>query len=458
MPSVTIEGKDELQDKDNFYFDDDLSKHWQIEGDFEFDAELQDLEFGGNKDSTKNKQSVGFLDFWLGYGHKAQLKAVYHNLQNELLDFEVESKNYWHDEQWYSYTQSFLWSPNFGRSGIDFSFLEFDAKATSLKSKVTKGGFSWNLSLSDSLLQELNIFVSAENVKQDYPEQTQTKSYSNFGVSPRGQIYDILLTGDFFHYSDAFHSELKAQKNINKWGFYTFDFWVGLSRERFMPSFGFLGLYFLPNKMFIHIENIPTISKKTHFDLLSENYAQSSDYEVSQEMVPLDFTLKLGFKRYFTLFGNASYKMNHIYYSKVEDADRYLTCEEDFLTNKAGVQASFDYDGYGISASYYREMVMNQAKDYIPYEPGAVGKVTLNHTRFKMVTTELGFSVGQLIKDEAGLEVEDKLDLSLEQKWAFNDALSFELRFLNLLDYELSKLSAYPERGQQVYAGVKWYF
>ncbi len=458
LPSVTIEGKDELQEKDNFYFDDDLSKHWQIEGDFDFGEELQDLEFGGKKDSTKSTQRVGFLDFWFGYGHQAQLKAVYHNLQNGLLDFEVESKNFWYDEDWYSCMQSFLWSPDFGRAGIDFSFAELDANADSLKTKVTKGGFSWDLSLSDSLLQELSLFFSAENLQQDYLDQTQTKSYSNFGISTKAQIQDILLTGDFFHYSDAFNAELKARKNINKWGFYTFDFWAGFSRDRIMPSIGFLGLYFLPNKIFIHIENTPEISQKTHFDLLSENYAQSLDYELSQELVPLDFTLKCGYKRYFTIFNNASYKMNHIYYSKVEDEENYLAHEKDFLLNKTGAEANFEHSGYGLSVSYYRDMVVNQEKDYIPYEPGAVGKVTLSHTRFKMVTTELSFFANQLIKDDAGLEVEDKLDLSLEQNWVFSDALSFNLRFLNLLDKKLNKLSAYPERGQQVYAGVKWYF
>ena len=85
LPSVTIEGKDELQKKEQFYFDDDLSEQWQIEGDFDFDVGLQDLDFASKKDTTGSNLRVGFFDFWLGYGHKAQLKSVYHSLQNELL-------------------------------------------------------------------------------------------------------------------------------------------------------------------------------------------------------------------------------------------------------------------------------------------------------------------------------------------------------------------------------------
>ena len=225
-----------------------------------------------------------------------------------------------------------------------------------------------------------------------------------------------------------------------------------------MPSVGFLGLYFLPNKIFIQIENTPAISQKTFFDLLSENYAQSLDYKLSQEISPLDFTIKCGYKRFFTIFNNTSYEMNHIYYSKIKNEESYLAQEKDFLHNKLGVEANFEHSGYGLSASYYRDMVVNHGKDYIPYEPAAVGKVTLTYTRSRMLSTELSFLAKKLIKDDAGLDVDDKLDLSLKQKWFFSDALSFNLRILNLLDKKLNKLSAFPERGPQVYAGLKWYF
>ncbi len=457
LPSVTIEGKDELQKKDEFYFDDDLSKQWQIDEDFGFDVGLQDLEFE-SKDSTNKTPRVGFVDFWLGYGHKAQLKAVYHNLQNELLDFEVESKNYFYDSKWNSLSQSFLWRPSFGKSAIDFSASVLSAKANDLTTQALKGGFAWNLAISDSLLQSVNISFFAENIEQKLSGVSKEKTFSNFGFSPKGQIKDILLSADIFHYADGLNAEVRACKNLNKWSFYTLDFWAGMSREKFVPSVGFLGLYFLPNKVYFQFENSPTISKKTHFDFLGENYDQIADYDLSQEIAPLDFTLKSGYKRYFNVFSNLSYKMNHIFYQEVAGAKIYQAEEKDFLLSKSGVEASYAYRDYSVQVSCYRELVVNRAKNYIPYEPGLVARASLSHILFEAMKTQVDFVASQLIKDDSGDNLDNKFELNLEQTWDFSDALSFNFRLLNILDKKLEKLPAYPERGLQAYVGVKWYF
>ena len=192
-----------------------------------------------------------------------------------------------------------MWSPNFGRTEIDFSFEQLDASADSLVTKVLEGGFSWNLAILDTLLESVSISFFAQELQQDKADVTKTKSFSNFAISPVGTIKDVLLSADLFHYADVLNAEFKAHKNVNDWGFYTVDFWAGISQDKIMPSVGFLGLYFLPNKIFFHIENAPSISKKTHFELLSENYAQDLDYELLQEIVPLDLTIKSGYKRYF---------------------------------------------------------------------------------------------------------------------------------------------------------------
>ena len=140
------------------------------------------------------------------------------------------------------------------------------------------------------------------------------------------------------------------------------------------------------------------------------------------------------------------------------DEKSYLLDEDDFFINKSGAQANCDYKGYKLSISCHRALVLNKQKDYIPYEPGMVARATLAHTMFAMATGSLNFVASQLIKDEYGVQLDDRFELTLEQTWNFTDELSLNLRLLNLLDNKLNKLPLYPERGPQVYAGVKWYF
>ncbi len=458
LPSVTIEGKDKLQQKDEFRFDDDLSEQWQIEGDVDFDAELQNLELFPEIDNASAIAKQGFLDLWLGYGHRLNLKGVYHHPVKKILNFEFESKNYLHDEDWYSFGQSFLWTPYLDKSKLNFRFDRLDAKADSLATDVSKGEICFNLSVSDSILQSVGFSFITENINQDYYGKSLTKDYVNFSVNPKGTYRDVAIDADFFYFNQKFNAELDARKEFNKWGFYNIDLWMGLSDDDFMPSVVFSALYFLPGKIYFSLENNPSVSKLTYYDLLADNYAQNADFEVQQELTPLDFNLKLGYKRYLVAYSNLSYKMNHIYYNQGKSDKDYIAKDGDFLLNNSGVTSEYKYRTFDLSASYNRAIVVNRSKDYIPYEAGGIAKVSVSHTQFEKFVSTLVFEIDHFIKNEKGEGIDDKLKLNFEQVWKYSAQLSFNLKFVNLLDSKINKYSGYPNKGEQFYGGVKWYF
>ncbi len=458
LPSVTIEGKDKLQQKDEFRFDDDLSEQWQIEGDVNFDAELQSLELFPDIDSSATNAKQGFLDLWLGYGHRLNFKGVYHHPIKKILNFEFESQNYLYDDDWHSFRQSFLWTPYLDKSRLNFKADRLDAKANSLTTDITKGELNFDLAVTDSTLQGVGLAFVFENINQNYYGNSLTKDYVNFCVTPRGAYRDIAITADFFYYNKNFNAELDARKEFNKWGFYNIDLWLGLASDNFMPSVVFSALYFLPRKIYLSIENNPSVSKLTYLDVFAENYAQNADYDLQQEVTPLDFTLKLGYKRYLVVSNNLSYKMSHIYYNQGKSDKDYIAKDGDFLVNCSGLTSEYNYKNFGLSASYSRAIVINRSKDYIPYEPGGVAKISVSHTQFEKFISTVIFEVDNFIKNDVGEKIDDKLNLNFEQVWKYSSQLSFNLNFVNLLDNKLNKYSGYPDKGVQVYGGVKWYF
>ena len=455
IPTIIIKGETELI-KDTLSFSDDLSPGWKTKKEYRFEPEIDPFEFQQKPDSTTHSTTkMVFLQ--AGFKTYFNAKAFSISKQNKLLNFSLNTQNYFYDDTWNRLVTNIFWMPKIKEKSTNFDFGFANLRVSKdISTTINNLNYfqTFFLEKNQFKAKQIELFAGVSTTKQ------QQESFFDIDVisSPVFEIHPFFLRLDAIYLKQYPNFKLFTYRFFENGVLKKLQLSAFKTQERFAASLGFVASANLPKELTAQVKNEPQIGRQSRKSMLLENQHQKIDVKKNQKISVVNLTASLSKKELFSMYNRFVFTLDETIYKRESLSDIFYSNQiENVISNRLGATASSSFGAFSVATEAYwqKQALQGKSGEKVPFEPAISFNIEAEH-RYKNLISTLGFDVLGERYDDFENKLENVFLLNLSERWNIRPNLQLSLELGNLLDKAYAKYPLYPKKGFEAFVGISF--